>query len=101
MGKSIATGKTQDTPSRIAEHEEKEGKYFGEISKAQQEHTSKKDRFCEDSEDIRAKIAILEAERVSKATQEIQEILDKYGVVLEAMAVIPASRINIVPRPSR
>ena len=50
-----------------------------------------------DNEDIKARIAMLEAERIAKATQEIQAVLDKYGVMLQAVAVIPASKINIVP----
>lgn len=51
-----------------------------------------------DNEDIRARIAELETERIRKATWEIQAILDKYGVVLQAVAVIPASRINVVSK---
>ncbi len=51
-----------------------------------------------ENEDIRARIAQLETERIRKATQEIQAVLDKYGVMLQAVAEIPASRINVVSR---
>jgi hypothetical protein len=51
-----------------------------------------------ENEDIRARIAQLETERIKKATQEIQAVLDKYGVMLQAVAEIPASRINVVSR---
>lgn len=62
------------------------------IAEAQCEHVST------ENEDIRARIAQLETERIKKATEEIQAILDKYGVMLQAVAEIPASRINIVSR---
>ena len=61
-------------------------------AKAQREQVST------ENGDIRARIAQLETERIKKATQEIQAILDKYGVMLQAVAEIPASRINVVSR---
>jgi hypothetical protein len=59
---------------------------------------SQREQVSTDKEDIRARIAHLETERIKKATQEIQAVLDKYGVMLQAVAEIPASRINVVSR---
>jgi hypothetical protein len=59
---------------------------------------AQRDQASTENGDIRARIAQLETERIKKATQEIQAVLDKYGVMLQAVAEIPASRINIVSR---
>lgn len=48
-------------------------------------------------EDIKVKLAKLEAERVEMATKEIQAILDKYGVRLQGVVMLPANQIQIVP----
>jgi hypothetical protein len=82
----------QSTNLEVAENSENPGSTCDAIAKAQ------KEQVCTDNEDIRARIAVLETERIKKATQEIHAILDKYGVVLQAVAVIPASRINVVSR---
>ena len=83
---------SQSTNLEVAENSENLGSTFDAIAKVQ------KEQVCNDNGDIRARIAVLEAERIKKATQEIQAVLDKYGVVLQAVAEIPASRINVVSR---
>ncbi len=47
--------------------------------------------------DIKTKLAKLETERVEMARQEIQAILDKYGVRLQGVVMLPANQIQIVP----
>lgn len=49
-------------------------------------------------EELAAKLETARQERVQKATEEIQAILDKYNVSLQAFAVMRADRIKIVPR---
>ena len=62
------------------------------------EVVSKKIQESSDSkEDIKVKLAKLEKERVEMATQEIQSILEKYGVKLQGVVIMPANQIQIVP----
>lgn len=82
----------QSTNLEVAENSENLGSTCDAIAKAQ------KEQVCTNKEDLRARIAVLETERIKKATQEIQAVLDKYGVMLQAVAEIPASRINVVSR---
>lgn len=89
---SKVRGDGQSTNLEVTENSENLGSTCDAIARAQ------KERVCIDNEDIRARIAVLETERIKKATQEIQAILDKYGVMLQAVAEIPASRINVVSR---
>ena len=42
----------------------------------------------------------LEERRIRKATEEIQRILEKYGVELEGIAIIKATEIRISPKRS-
>lgn len=47
--------------------------------------------------DIKEKLAKLETERIETARQEIQSILDKYGIRLQGIVTLPANQIQIVP----
>ncbi len=50
----------------------------------------------EKERNLKEKSRMLEEERIKRATEEIQAILEKYGVRLDAVARIPAAEIKIV-----
>lgn len=59
--------------------------------------SNKTQEYSSDEGDIKTKLAKLETERVEMARQEIQTILDKYGVRLQGVVTLPANQIQIVP----
>ena len=51
-----------------------------------------------DEEELAAQLKVVRQKKIQQCTNEVQAVLDKYGMTLEAVAVIRADRISIVPR---